>query len=117
MRRRPGTLLDLEAAILAVLVDAARSGHDLHGFAVAKELADRRGARRLTAHGTLYKALGRLDDGGLVESSWEDPALAEAEGRPRRRLYRITSAGRVALATHAGPVTRPVGTDPGAVPG
>ena len=117
MRRRPGTLLDLEAAILAVLVDAARSGHDLHGFAVAKELADRRGAQRLTAHGTLYKALGRLDDGGLVESRWEDPALSEAEGRPRRRLYRITSEGRVALATHGEPRARSVAADPGTVAG
>lgn len=117
MRRRPGTLLDLEASILGVLVDASRGGHDLHGFAVAKELADRTGAKRLTAHGTLYKALGRLEQAELVESRWEDPALAEAEGRPRRRLYRVTSAGRVALATHDSPAMAPPVTDPGAVTG
>jgi DNA-binding PadR family transcriptional regulator len=118
MRRRPGTLLDLEAAILGVLVEASRSGHDLHGFAVAKQLADRQGAQRLTAHGTLYKALGRLEDGGLVESHWEDPAHAEGEGRPRRRLYAVTSAGRVALATHERPAVVPATmTDPGRVTG
>ena len=117
MRRRPGTLLDLEASILGVLVDASRGGDDLHGFAVAKALADRDGARRLTAHGTLYMALGRLEDAELVESRWEDPASAEAEGRPRRRLYRVTSTGRVALATHATPATPPVSTDPGTVAG
>ena len=117
MRRRPGTLLDLEASILGVLVDAGRDGHDLHGFAVAKALGDRTGAKRLTAHGTLYKALGRLEGAELVESRWEDPATAEAEGRPRRRLYRITSAGRVALAAHDAPATGTVTTDPGTVAG
>lgn len=117
MRRRPGTLLDLEASILGVLVDASRDGDDLHGFAVAEELADRAGAKRLTAHGTLYKALGRLEDAELVESRWEDPAIAEAAGRPRRRLYRVTSAGRVALAGHETPTAAPLATDPGAVAG
>lgn len=117
MRRRPGTLLDLEAAILEVLVESARDGHDLHGFAVAKSLADRNGAKRLTAHGTLYKALGRLDEGGLVESRWEDPAVAEAEGRPRRRLYRITSEGRVALSRHEALASTRLQPDPGTVAG
>lgn len=117
MRRRPGTLLDLEASILGVLVDASRNGEDLHGFAVAKEMGDRDGARRLTAHGTLYKALGRLEDAELVESRWEDAVAAEAEGRPRRRLYRITSAGRVALAAHEAPSAPPLAADPGTVAG
>ena len=54
--------------------------------------------RRLTAHGTLYKALGRLAEAGLLEARWEDAETAEAEGRPRRRLYRVTGAGASALA-------------------
>jgi DNA-binding PadR family transcriptional regulator len=34
----------------------------------------------------------------MLESEWEDPQIALAEGRPRRRLYRITAAGQAALA-------------------
>jgi DNA-binding PadR family transcriptional regulator len=68
----------------------------MHGFALATELRDRYGAG-LTAHGTLYKALARLAYQGLLTARWEQPVLAEAEGRPRRRLYRITDAGRAAL--------------------
>jgi PadR family transcriptional regulator, regulatory protein PadR len=51
---------------------------------------------RQTAHGTLYKALARLEDAGLLVSRWEDADLAAADGRPRRRLYRITTAGQAA---------------------
>lgn len=95
-RRKAGTLLPLEVAILTVCLEAGERGE--HGFAIAKVLADRGDARRLTASGTLYRALQRLDAGGLVESWWEDPATAAADGRPRRRMYRVTGAGAVALA-------------------
>ena len=90
MRRKPGQLLDLEAQILAVAVDVLVDGDspEVHGFGLAKRIADREGSQRLTSHGTLYKALGRLEDAGLLSSRWEDHEVAEAAGRPRRRLYR-----------------------------
>jgi DNA-binding PadR family transcriptional regulator len=54
-------------------------------------MGEERGSRSLTAHGTLYKALGRLEELGLLASRWEDvPAIA---GRPRRRLYELTGEG------------------------
>ena len=31
---------------------------------------------------------------GLLESRWEDPDIAAADGRPRRRLYHVTGLGR-----------------------
>jgi PadR family transcriptional regulator, regulatory protein PadR len=46
----------------------------------------------------LYKALQRLEEAGLLASQWEDPDIAVAEGRPRRRLYEVTGAGERALA-------------------
>jgi DNA-binding PadR family transcriptional regulator len=64
---------------------------------IAKELKDREDAKLLTAHGTLYKALDRLQKAGHLESEWEDPLVAAQEGRPRRRLYRVTAAGEAAL--------------------
>jgi PadR family transcriptional regulator PadR len=102
VRRKPGQLLDLEAQILAVAVDVLVDGDppEVHGFALAKRLADREGSQRLTSHGTLYKALARLEDAGLLSSRWEDHEVAEEAGRPRRRLYRVTSSGQSALAVH-----------------
>lgn len=96
-RRRPGSLLDLEVGILGACVDAGTPG--THGFDIAKTLVDRGDTRSLTATGTLYRALHRLEAAGLVESHWEDPDTAADEGRPRRRIYRITGAGAAALAT------------------
>jgi len=99
VRRKPGTLLPLEVAILDAGTACARDGDpDFHGFAVAQRIQERDGARRLTAHGTLYKALARMEAGGLLESRWEDPDLGVTEGRPRRRLYRVTPLGARALA-------------------
>ena len=91
-RRKPGTLLPLETEILDVALAMLRSGEaSFHGFGLAQRMREQSGSRTLTGHGTLYKALSRLEESGLLESRWED---AEAvEGRPRRRLYRLTGEG------------------------
>ncbi|HEX2028945.1 MAG TPA: PadR family transcriptional regulator [Nitriliruptorales bacterium] len=100
MRRKPGQLLPLELDILDAALDLRRRGEgEFHGFAIAQRIRDRHGARQLTAHGTLYKALGRLEERGLVVSRWEDPQVALDEGRPVRRLYTVTGAGERAHAT------------------
>jgi PadR family transcriptional regulator, regulatory protein PadR len=92
-RRKPGTLLPLETEILEVALSMLRSGDaTFHGFGLAHTMREQSGSRSLTAHGTLYKALGRLEEFGLVTSWWEDAAAA-AEGRPRRRLYELTREG------------------------
>ena len=46
--------------------------------------------------GTIYKTLGRLERRGWIEGRWEDPDVAEAEKRPRRRFYRLTTEGETA---------------------
>jgi len=45
--------------------------------------------------GTIYPILARLEQIGWVTSEWEDPAVHEAAGRPRRRFYRVTGDGEV----------------------
>ena len=98
MRRKPGSLLPIEASILEAGIDLRRRGLDeFHGFLVAKEIKERAEARLLTAYGTLYKALGRLEKAGLLKSRWEDPVAAAEAARPRRRMYRITAQGEAAL--------------------
>ncbi|HEX5728204.1 PadR family transcriptional regulator [Microbacterium sp.] len=104
MRRRAGQLLPLETDILDTALRLGRAGDKgFHGFAIAKVLAGNRST--LTAHGTLYKALGRLEKAGLLVSEWEDAAAAEKAGRPRRRLYTVTGAGQLALASHRAEAT------------
>ena len=99
MRRKEGTLVPLEISILeAALELRGRGTTEAHGFLLARELRDGRQARRLTAYGTLYKALDRLERAGHLASRWEDPQIAADAGRPRRRFYRLTLEGEAALA-------------------
>ena len=99
MRRKKGTLVPLEVAALEAGLELRDGGADeFHGFLLAKRMSDAAGARRLTAHGTLYRSLARLEKAGLLESRWEEPQVAADEGRPLRRLYRVTVQGVEALA-------------------
>jgi len=95
-RRKPGTLFPLEYSILESGAALQSKDGTFYGFSLARSLSEETGT--LTAHGTLYKALTRMTEAGLLESTWEDPAAAENEGRPRRRLYTVSAAGRQALA-------------------
>lgn len=77
----------LELVVLASLRDAPR-----HGYAIIKELRERTRGEFDVLEGTLYPALHRLEQAGLVKSSW-----ATAAGR-RRRVYELTRKGSKALA-------------------
>jgi PadR family transcriptional regulator len=98
MRRKAGAIIPLEMAILEASSELRRAGQpEAHGYLLAKVVQDLREARRLTAYGTLYKALTRLEREGFLASRWEDPLAAAAEARPRRRFYRLTLEGEGAL--------------------
>lgn len=111
-RRKPGTLLPLETEILAAALSMLRSGQGaFHGFGLAQGMREQSGSRSLTGHGTLYKALGRLEEFGLLTSRWEDAAAAQ--GRPRRRLYELSGEGaRVAERATAGNCDRAAARSP-----
>ncbi len=99
-------LLPLELRILDVGVALQSADGSFYGFGAARELAADDGGA-LTSHGTLYKALNRMASSGMLESEWEDASIAEAEGRPRRRLYRVTAEGQRALNAQARPASTP----------
>jgi DNA-binding PadR family transcriptional regulator len=97
MRRKPESLLPIEQAICGAAASLRRRGIDeFHGYELAKQLAADTNRRLLTAYGTLYRALGRLADMGLLQSRREDPEIAARENRPGRRLYSLTPAGQAA---------------------
>jgi DNA-binding PadR family transcriptional regulator len=94
MRRKPGALLPLETAICKAARDITRRRHkEFHGYEIAKHLSNIGDARLLVAYGTLYRALGRLEEMGFLESRWEDPEISARENRPRRRMYALTALG------------------------
>ena len=72
--------------ILLALVDGER-----HGYSIMKEVTARTDGAVRMGPGTLYGALKRLLEGGLVEES-EERADAEL-GDDRRRYYRLTKFG------------------------
>jgi len=79
-----------EMILLALLEERAR-----HGYELAK-LIESQSESRLQFHvASLYPLLYRLERKRLVEGHWVEKA-----GERRRRFYRITPAGRKALADH-----------------
>ncbi|MQA13975.1 MAG: PadR family transcriptional regulator [Pseudonocardiaceae bacterium] len=77
----------LDGLLLAVLDDEPR-----HGYAVIEALRAGSGGQFDLPTGTVYPALRRLEAAGLIRSGW-----SVVTGR-RRRTYRLTDAGRRALA-------------------
>src|SRR6187402_3271708 len=82
---------------LIVLVSLAAGPR--HGHAILLDVRDFAGVR--LGPGTLYGAIGRLEEDGLIEPMPLDG---------RRRPYRITSAGRAALADRLGGLNQAVQT-------
>jgi DNA-binding PadR family transcriptional regulator len=73
----------------ALVLQAIVQGHR-YGFEIMR-------AAHLKS-GTVYPLLRRLEAAGMVASEWEESADAHDEGRPPRRYYAATPAGRAALA-------------------
>jgi PadR family transcriptional regulator PadR len=47
--------------------------------------------------GTVYPAMRRLERDSLIRSRWEKQSIADAEQRPPRKYYTLTTAGRATL--------------------
>jgi PadR family transcriptional regulator PadR len=76
----------LDLLLLAVL-----EAGPAHGYAVIESLRKRSGGTFDLPEGTIYPALHRLEEQGLLASRWQDDA-------PRRkRVYELTARGQQAL--------------------
>jgi DNA-binding PadR family transcriptional regulator len=67
-------------------------GESLHGYAIMQAVAEMTQGRETILPGTLYAALARMVDEGLVET--QDAPDGDPSGGPARRYYRRTSFGR-----------------------
>jgi DNA-binding PadR family transcriptional regulator len=85
MQENPRGHLDL--LLLAVL-----RGGAAHGYAIVASLSERSGGVCEFPEGTVYPALQKLERERLVASEWD------RESARKRRIYRLTRAGFVALA-------------------
>jgi DNA-binding PadR family transcriptional regulator len=64
---------------------------EAHGFEILRRLTEAgSGALRLK-EGSLYPALYRLEQAGLITSTWEDESVPRRG--PRKRVYRLTRKG------------------------
>ena len=77
---------------LDALLLAALEGGPRHGYAVIEHLRETSGGHLDLPTGTIYPALHRLEQAGLIEGSW-----SVVSGR-RRRSYALTGSGVQELA-------------------
>ena len=109
MRRKAGDLIPIERSIIQAACQLRQEGvEEFHGFQIAKNIKDQEGARLLTGYGTLYRALNRLQQWGILQSRWEE-TLPTDENRPRRRYYKLI--GEVEAAATSNPVLVRVSKD------
>jgi PadR family transcriptional regulator, regulatory protein PadR len=77
----------LDLLLLSILANGPA-----HGYAVIETLRQRSSGTFDLPEGTIYPALHRLEKQGLLSSDW-----TEESGR-RKRIYRLTPKGRLALS-------------------
>jgi DNA-binding PadR family transcriptional regulator len=87
----PEALLPLKQSNYRVLL-ALTDGEWLHGYAIMQAVAEMSAGRETILPGTLYAALARMVDEGLVEG--REAPDDDRSGGPARRYYRRTSFGR-----------------------
>jgi DNA-binding PadR family transcriptional regulator len=87
---------DLLRGHLEVLVLSTLEQGEGHGLEILRRLQDAGCGLLRLKEGSLYPALYRLENAGLVEAVWEE----ETKGRrgARRRIYHLTAKGSAALA-------------------
>lgn len=88
--------LDLLQGTLDMLILKAVSLGPLHGYGILLRIQQISKDRLEIQQGSLYPALYRLEDQGLIASEW-----GESENRRKARYYRLTAAGRRQLQAEA----------------
>jgi transcriptional regulator len=93
VRQDPGDLLQ---GTLGILILKSLLLGSAHGYAIARWVEHTTGDVLKIEEGSLYPALRRLEDRGLVTSEW-----GLSENNRRARYYQITGDGRKHLRNEA----------------
>jgi DNA-binding PadR family transcriptional regulator len=93
-QKAPEEFLPLTSAVFHILV--ALGDGEAHGYAIMQNVLSRTGGTVRLSAGTLYGAVSRLLEGGLITESEErpDPEMDDT----RRRYYRLSDMGGLVLA-------------------
>lgn len=84
---------ELIKGTLSLLILSLLSRRRMYGYEIVATVRQETGGALEWKEGSLYPALHKLEADGLVRSDWR----GEAAGR-RRKYYRLTGAGKAALA-------------------
>ena len=87
---------DLLGGTLDLLILKALSGTSGHGYAIARWIEDATNDVLAVGEGTLYPALHRLEERGLIDAEW-----GVSENNRRAKYYRLTRDGRRYLRTES----------------
>ena len=96
-----GKPLDLVQGTLDLLILKTVSLEPKHGWAIAKRIQQVSGEILQVQQGSLYPALHRLEQQGLMRAEWRETEL----GR-KAKFYSLTRAGRLQLETERAQWTR-----------
>ena len=99
----PDSLLPLTAVAFEILLTL--SDEDCHGYRIMQEVERRTDGAIVLHPGTLYRALARLLEQGLIQERDEAPG---PDADLRRRLYRLTTFGRSVAEAEAARLERQV---------
>lgn len=99
----PNELLPLTPVAFEILLSLSKE--DRHGYAIMQAVEDRTAGATSLHAGSLYRALARLVDTGLIQEM--DPPAEETD--ERRRYYRLTKLGRQVAAAEANRLESQVG--------
>jgi len=83
--KMPETKLSHTAAMILQALDAGF----VYGFSIMEMTG--------LPSGTVYPAMRRLERDELIRSQWERQSIADAEQRPARKYYKLTTAGKATL--------------------
>ena len=97
MPQPPAAVPHLLPGTLFMLILRALSRGPLHGYAIARKIKDASDQGLEIEDGSLYPALHRLEDRGLVSSQW-----GLSENNRKAKFYRLTGKGRKELNAATG---------------
>ena len=95
---RPPDLLQGTLELLLLKIVALEP---MHGWAIAQRLRQMSGEVLQVSDGSLYPALHKLEQAGLIEAEWRP-----TENKRRAKFYALTDAGHDRLAHEAREWTR-----------